>query len=222
MLFHLPGTSEQVPWQESILSVCDETGQWEGGGSSERKGSKHCHHRICRPRQNSTRRPTLPSIRGHSALPLFFHLRLLVLSFPILFKRRRRARNTPHGLERPRKGTWYHHPLKVHVRLVHTTRQTQHEQPIPHHTRTRRFGGEVERVLSMVDGVALIVDTTEGPMMQTRFVLSKAMALGLRPLVVLNKADGPSAQVGGKREPVESDLFDLFVKPGRSPSPRLC
>ncbi|KAH6892820.1 GTP-binding protein TypA [Coprinopsis sp. MPI-PUGE-AT-0042] len=78
------------------------------------------------------------------------------------------------------------------------------------------FGGEVERVLSMVDGVALIVDATEGPMTQTRFVLSMALALGLRPLVVLNKADRPSAQVEGKREQVELDLIDLFVKLGAS------
>ncbi|KAH6892823.1 hypothetical protein BKA70DRAFT_837586 [Coprinopsis sp. MPI-PUGE-AT-0042] len=68
----------------------------------------------------------------------------------------------------------------------------------------------------MVDGVALIVDATEGPMTQARFVLSKALALGLRPLVALNKADRPSAQGEGKREQVESELFDLFVKLGAS------
>ncbi|KAF5313861.1 hypothetical protein D9619_013094 [Psilocybe cf. subviscida] len=72
------------------------------------------------------------------------------------------------------------------------------------------FGGEVERVLSMVDGVALIVDATEGPMTQTRFVLSKALARGLRPLVVLNKADRPTA----RPLQVESDLFDLFATLG--------
>ncbi|KAH0580217.1 hypothetical protein H2248_001736 [Termitomyces sp. 'cryptogamus'] len=69
------------------------------------------------------------------------------------------------------------------------------------------FGGEVERVLSMVDGVALVVDATEGPMTQTRFVLSKALSRGLRPLVVLNKADRPTARPAQ----VESDLFDLFA-----------
>ncbi|TFK37819.1 hypothetical protein BDQ12DRAFT_723890 [Crucibulum laeve] len=60
--------------------------------------------------------------------------------------------------------------------------------------------------MSMVDGVALVVDTMEGPMMQMRFVLSRALTCGLKPLVVLNKADRPTAR------PVqaESDLFDLF------------
>lgn len=72
------------------------------------------------------------------------------------------------------------------------------------------FGGEVERVLSMVDGVALVVDATEGPMTQTRFVLSKALSRGLRPLVVLNKSDRPTA----RPVQVESDLFDLFATLG--------
>ncbi|KAG5642598.1 hypothetical protein DXG03_002496 [Asterophora parasitica] len=72
------------------------------------------------------------------------------------------------------------------------------------------FGGEVERILSMVDGVALVVDATEGPMTQTRFVLGKALSRGLRPLVVLNKADRPSARPAQ----VESNLFDLFATLG--------
>ncbi|KAH9475560.1 50S ribosomal subunit assembly factor BipA [Psilocybe cubensis] len=72
------------------------------------------------------------------------------------------------------------------------------------------FGGEVERIMSMVDGVALIVDATEGPMTQTRFVLSKALARGLRPLVVMNKADRATA----RPSQVESDLFDLFATLG--------
>src|SRR5688500_15891819 len=55
------------------------------------------------------------------------------------------------------------------------------------------FGGEVERVLSMVDGVLLLVDAQEGPMPQTRFVTNKVLALGLRPTVVLNKIDRPGA-----------------------------
>ncbi|KAJ7793076.1 GTP-binding protein TypA/BipA family protein [Mycena olivaceomarginata] len=59
------------------------------------------------------------------------------------------------------------------------------------------FGGEVERILSMVDGVALVVDATEGPMTQMRFVLSKALARGLKPLIVLSKAD--RAKTGLKR-----------------------
>src|SRR5512141_2085848 len=55
------------------------------------------------------------------------------------------------------------------------------------------FGGEVERVLSMVDSVLLLVDAVEGPMPQTRFVTKKALALGLKPIVVVNKVDRPSA-----------------------------
>ncbi|KAF9003021.1 GTP-binding protein TypA [Cyathus striatus] len=74
------------------------------------------------------------------------------------------------------------------------------------------FGGEVERIMSMVDGVALVVDATEGPMTQTRFVLGKALARGLRPLVVLNKADRPTS----RPSQVESDLFDLFATLGAS------
>ncbi|HEY7824515.1 MAG TPA: GTP-binding protein, partial [Acidimicrobiia bacterium] len=56
------------------------------------------------------------------------------------------------------------------------------------------FGGEVERALAMVDGVLLLVDAAEGPMPQTKFVTSKALKLGLRPIVVLNKVDKPDAE----------------------------
>lgn len=69
------------------------------------------------------------------------------------------------------------------------------------------FGGEVERVLGMVDSAVLLVDATEGPMAQTKFVLSKALALNLKPIVVLNKIDRPSA----RPDEVESELFDLFA-----------
>ena len=70
------------------------------------------------------------------------------------------------------------------------------------------FGGEVERVLSMVDSVLLLVDAVDGPMPQTRFVLRKALALGLRPIVVINKVDRP-----GSRAPwVVDQTFDLFDK----------
>jgi len=72
------------------------------------------------------------------------------------------------------------------------------------------FGGEVERVLSMVDGVALVVDATDGPMTQTKFVLGKALKLGLKPLVVINKVDRPTARLGE----VENEIFDLFVNMG--------
>jgi GTP-binding protein len=69
------------------------------------------------------------------------------------------------------------------------------------------FGGEVERILSMVDGVVLLVDAAEGPMPQTKFVTSKALALGLRPIVVLNKADKPTAEP----DRALNEVFDLFA-----------
>ncbi|MEM9242291.1 MAG: translational GTPase TypA, partial [Pseudomonadota bacterium] len=69
------------------------------------------------------------------------------------------------------------------------------------------FGGEVERILSMVDGVVLLVDAAEGPMPQTKFVTSKALALGLRPIVVLNKVDKPD----GEPDRALDDCFDLFA-----------
>ncbi len=72
------------------------------------------------------------------------------------------------------------------------------------------FGGEVERVLGMVDGVVLLVDAVEGPMPQTRFVTKKALALGLRPIVVINKVDRP----GSRPDWVVDQTFDLFDKLG--------
>jgi GTP-binding protein len=72
------------------------------------------------------------------------------------------------------------------------------------------FGGEVERVLSMVDGVLLLVDAVEGPMPQTRFVTRKALAQGLKPIVVVNKVDRP----GARPEWVVNQTFDLFDKLG--------
>ena len=69
------------------------------------------------------------------------------------------------------------------------------------------FGGEVERILSMVDGVVLLVDAAEGPMPQTKFVTSKALSLGLRPIVVLNKVDKPDAEPDRALD----EVFDLFA-----------
>ena len=69
------------------------------------------------------------------------------------------------------------------------------------------FGGEVERILSMVDGVVLLVDSAEGPMPQTKFVLGKALKVGLKPIVVINKADKPDARA----DEVLNEIFDLFV-----------
>ena len=69
------------------------------------------------------------------------------------------------------------------------------------------FGGEVERILSMVDGVVLLVDSSEGAMPQTKFVTGKALALGLKPIVVVNKVDRPDARI----QEVLDEVFDLFV-----------
>ncbi len=69
------------------------------------------------------------------------------------------------------------------------------------------FGGEVERILSMVDGVVVLVDAAEGPMPQTKFVTQKALGLGLRPIILINKADRPD----GRPEEVLDECFDLLV-----------
>ena len=72
------------------------------------------------------------------------------------------------------------------------------------------FGGEVERVLGMVDGCLLLVDAVDGPMPQTRFVTRKALSLGLKPIVVLNKIDRP----GARCDWVINQTFDLFANLG--------
>ncbi len=72
------------------------------------------------------------------------------------------------------------------------------------------FGGEVERILSMVDGVVLLVDAAEGPMPQTKFVTAKALAQGLRPIVVLNKVDKPDAEPDRALD----ECFDMFANLG--------
>ena len=69
------------------------------------------------------------------------------------------------------------------------------------------FGGEVERILGMVDGVLLLVDASEGPMPQTKFVTAKALKLGLKPIVVVNKVDKSDA----RPDAVHDEVFDLFV-----------
>src|SRR5574338_336087 len=89
------------------------------------------------------------------------------------------------------------HHAGVHINIVDT----------PGHA---DFGGEVERVLSMVDGVLLLVDAVEGPMPQTRFVTRKALAQGLKPIVVVNKVDRPEGRPGW----VVNQTFDLFDKLG--------
>ncbi len=69
------------------------------------------------------------------------------------------------------------------------------------------FGGEVERILSMVDGAVLLVDAAEGPLPQTKFVVSKALAIGLKPMVIINKIDRPDARASE----VHNEVFDLFA-----------
>ena len=69
------------------------------------------------------------------------------------------------------------------------------------------FGGEVERVLGMTDGVILLIDAAEGPMPQTKFVLGKALAQGLKPIVIINKAD----RSDGRPDEVLEEVFDLFI-----------
>src|SRR5437660_1452775 len=69
------------------------------------------------------------------------------------------------------------------------------------------FGGEVERILNMVDGVLVLVDAAEGPLPQTKFVVSKALKIGLKPIVVINKVDRPDA----RPTEVINEVFDLFA-----------
>ncbi len=87
-----------------------------------------------------------------------------------------------------------HHGTTTHINIVDT----------PGHA---DFGGEVERILSMVDGVILLVDSSEGAMPQTKFVTGKALALGLRPIVVVNKVDRSDERI----QEVLDEVFDLFV-----------
>ncbi len=75
------------------------------------------------------------------------------------------------------------------------------------------FGGEVERILSMVDGAVILVDAAEGPMPQTKFVLSKALKIGLRPIVAINKIDKPEE----RHNEVLDEIFDLFVSLDATP-----
>ncbi|MFA6955716.1 MAG: translational GTPase TypA [Thermoanaerobaculia bacterium] len=91
------------------------------------------------------------------------------------------------------------HPPEVKINVVDT----------PGHA---DFGGEVERILSMVDGVILLVDAAEGPMPQTRFVLRKALSLALLPIVVINKIDRPDA----RSTEVLNEVFDLMIELGAS------
>src|SRR4026209_1768103 len=88
---------------------------------------------------------------------------------------------------------WQHSGTTTHINIVDT----------PGHA---DFGAEVERILSMVDGVVLLVDAAEGPLPQTKFVLGKALRLGLRPIVLINKVDRSDA----RPHQVHDEVFDLF------------
>ncbi len=134
---------------------------------------QHRHHRPRRPRQDHARRQAAVAI-GH------------VRRAPA----RRRAGD---GQQRPRARARHHDPRQE---LLDPVRGRAGETQInivdtPGHA---DFGGEVERVLGMVDGVLLLVDAVEGPMPQTRFVTMKALAQGLSPIVVVNKVDRPGAR----------------------------
>lgn len=78
------------------------------------------------------------------------------------------------------------------------------------------FGGEVERIMGMADGAILLVDAAEGPLPQTRFVLQKALAQGLKTILVINKVDRPEVQQGGRIQEVSNQVFDLFIDLGAS------
>ena len=97
------------------------------------------------------------------------------------------------GITIPAKTTGVRH-LGVKINIVDT----------PGHA---DFGGEVERALKLVDGVMLLVDASEGPLPQTRYVLSKALELGLTPIVVINKIDRPDSRI----QEVLNEVFDLFI-----------
>jgi len=97
-------------------------------------------------------------------------------------------------LAKPTSVVWDHNGADTRINIVDT----------PGHA---DFGGEVERILSMVDGCLLLVDAEEGPMPQTKFVLAKALALGLKPIVVLNKIDRPHSRA----DEIVSEVFDLFA-----------
>ena len=97
-------------------------------------------------------------------------------------------------LAKPTSIDWKHDGTSTRINIIDT----------PGHA---DFGGEVERVLHMADGVILLTDAAEGPMPQTKFVLGKALALGLRPMVIINKIDRSDARA----EEVVNEVFDLFV-----------
>lgn len=97
--------------------------------------------------------------------------------------------------------------ITIYAKNTAVTRKDEHTINIIDTPGHADFGSEVERVLRMVDSVLLVVDAYEGPMPQTKFVLKKSLELGLKPIVVINKIDKPTARA----EWVINELFDLFI-----------
>ena len=112
------------------------------------------------------------------------------------FRANQQVAERRHGQQRPRARARHHHSRQELRGRVRGTRINIVDTP-----GHADFGGEVERALSMVDGVLLLVDAVEGPMPQTRFVTRKALALGLKPIVVVNKIDRPGARPDWVVEP---------------------
>ena len=110
-----------------------------------------------------------------------------------------------HGQQRARTRAWYYD-----LRKEHGNRRRRRKINIVDTPGHADFGSEVERVLRMVDSVLLLVDAYEGPMPQTKFVLRKSLALGLKPIVVINKIDKPTA----RPDAVHNMIFDLFAELG--------
>ena len=145
----------------------------DGRPGRARGPAQHRHHRPRRPRQDHAgRRHAAPERR----LP-----------------RQPGGRRARHGLQRPRARARHHDPRQEHRRCA-TASIKINIVDTPGHA---DFGGEVERTLKMVDGVLLLVDASEGPLPQTRFVLQKALELGLPPIVVINKIDRKDARAAG-------------------------
>ena len=154
-------------------------------GSISNEPPQRGDHRARRSRQDHARRPAVPPVR---------HL-----------PRQPARRGAGDGFERPREGAGDHHPRQMHLgRMAAGTHINIVDTP-----GHADFGAEVERILSMVDGVILLVDAAEGPMPQTKFVTGKALALGLRPIVVVNKIDRPDARPAE----VLDEVFELFLTP---------
>ena len=107
------------------------------------------------------------------------------------------------GFERPRARTRHHHPREESPKSNIAARKIN----IAGHAGHSDFGGEVERALRMVDGVLVLVDASEGPLPRARYVLQKALAAKLPPIMVLNKIDRPDARPAA----VLDEIYDLFI-----------